>query len=149
MQSITTRFGTIHYGEEDVVTFIDGLIGFPDLRRFVLLSHKPESPFRWLQSLEEAKIAFLVCDPAGFVQNYEPSISESTAQELGLMAETPRFMFTTANIPHGQPEEMTLNLAGPIVINAESRQAKQLVIEDEAYTIKHRVFQPAESRVAA
>lgn len=139
-----TRFGNIEYTQDDVVTFDEGLIGFSQCKEYVLLHHKPDSPFRWLQSVDEARLAFLVTDPGHFVQEYSPAIDESMVEGLDIVEDTPRFVLTTANIPAGKPNDMTLNLAAPIVINAITRKAKQLVLEDHAYTIKHRVFPAAD-----
>jgi flagellar assembly factor FliW len=138
-----TRFGAIEFIEEDVVTFSGGLIGFPGARRFVLLSMNPESPFRWLQSVDEAGLAFLVADPARYVADYAPEVSDAVAASLQMDESTPKMVFTTATIPSGRPDLMTLNLAGPLLINAVTRQGAQVVLEDDAYTIGHRVFQAA------
>lgn len=147
-----TRFGTIDFMEEDVVHFPDGLVGFSNLRRFVVLATKEGSPFRWLQSLDEAALAFLVSDPNAYVSGYAPVISDDTAADLDLSDSTPTILYATVTIPPGRPQEMTLNLVAPIVINASSRQAKQLVLDDHAYTIRHRVFPaadlPGEKQVA-
>lgn len=139
-----TRFGDIEFTDDDVVHFPEGLIGFPNSRRYVLLCAKPGSPFRWLQSLDEPALAFLCTDPAHYVADYAPTLSERHARDLGMTAETARLVLCTAAIPKGKPEEMTLNLAGPIVINAEVRRGRQIVLEDGAYTIRHRVFPQAD-----
>jgi flagellar assembly factor FliW len=139
-----TRFGDIEITDEDIVNFPEGLIGFPNSRRYVLLSAKPGSPFRWLQSLDEPALAFLCTDPAHYLPEYTPSISERHARDLKMTEDTPRILLCTAAIPKGKPEDMTLNLAGPIVINAEVRQGRQIVLEDGAYTIRHRVFPQAD-----
>jgi flagellar assembly factor FliW len=144
-QLLGTRFGAIEFSDEDVVTFPEGIIGFADFTAFVLLSHKPDSPFRWLQSVEEAAVAFLIVDPSAYIENYEPEISNSDASGLKLREETPRMLFSTASIPGGNAEEMTLNLAAPIVINLEARIGKQVVLEGDAYNIRHRVFPKANS----
>ncbi|MBI1755749.1 MAG: flagellar assembly protein FliW [Fimbriimonas ginsengisoli] len=135
-----TRFATIDYRNEDVITFSEGLVGFETCRRFVLISSRPESAFRWLQSLDEPALAFLVIDPAQYVQGYEPTVQEAVATSLELAEETPRMVLTTVSIPPGKPNDLTLNLAAPIVVNAATRQARQVVLEGEAYTMRHRVF---------
>jgi len=140
-----TRFGQIDYTEDDVVVFEEGLIGFARCREYVLLSTKEGSPFRWLQSVEDPCLAFLVVDPHYYVDSYAPAIEDFEAVKLGIDRDTPCVVYTTAAIPAGSPSDMTINLAAPIVINPTSRKAKQLVIEDPAYTIKHRVF-PAANR---
>ncbi|MHB8637524.1 MAG: flagellar assembly protein FliW [Fimbriimonadaceae bacterium] len=143
----TTRFGTVGYTDADVVLFNDGPVGFPEHRRFLLLCHKPDSPFRWLQSLDEPQLAFLITDPASWVPTYAPTISDADVERLGLIASAPRLVYVTVTIPPGKPEEMTVNLAGPILIDLERRLAIQLVLQDETYTTKHRVF-PQANRVS-
>ncbi|MFX7895014.1 flagellar assembly protein FliW, partial [Acinetobacter baumannii] len=59
----TTRFGVVPYTDEDVITFEDGLVGFPTFSRYVVICPREDSPFRWLQSLEEPALAFLVAEP--------------------------------------------------------------------------------------
>jgi flagellar assembly factor FliW len=135
-----TRFGTVVYEEQDVLSFDSGLIGFPGPIRFVILHHKPESPFRWLQSLEDPSLAFLVADPAPFVPDYDPVVPIDQLRELSPIEETPRMVLTTVRIPHQKPEETTVNLAAPLVIDAVTRKGKQVVLEDGAYTMRHRVF---------
>jgi flagellar assembly factor FliW len=135
-----TRFGIIEYTQSDVVTFLKGLIGFPHCKNFLLLHHRPESVFRWLQSIEEPSLAFLIVDPLAYVPNYAPPIHTEDATELSLQEDTPILIFTMVTIPRGKPQDMTLNLAGPLLINGVTRQAKQIIIEDEAFSIKHRVL---------
>ena len=147
-----TRFGDIDYTTEDLVSFPDGLIGFPAATEFVILHHKPDSAFRWLQSVADSALAFLVAQPEKYVPDYSPNISEKDAAKLQIDKDTPVMVLATANIPKGAPAEMTLNLAGPIVVNAVTRVARQVVLEDALYTVRHRVFQPAiraEESVAA
>lgn len=141
-----TRFGDIEYTAEDVVVFPQGLIGFPALTQYVIVCPKPESAFRWLQSTEEPALAFLVTDPANYVPDYAPLLSQSVARDLGLKEDTARMVLTTVNIPRGKPEDMTVNLAGPILVNLETRTACQIVLEDEAYTTKYRVFHAADRK---
>ena len=146
-----TRFGDIQFGPSDVIFFKEGLIGFPTLHEFVIVSHKEESPFRWLQSVQEPSVAFLCAIPQHFVESYNPPLTTSVVESLKLAEQTERFVLTTASIPKGKPDMMTINLAAPILVNANTRSAIQFVLEDEAYTVKHRVFPEAKvkEKVAA
>ena len=65
---------------------------------------------------------------------------ESATCALELTDETPILVYTICNIPNGNPEGMTLNLAGPIVINAQSQRARQIVLESDAYPVKFKAF---------
>lgn len=142
-QLLGTRFGAIEYTDEDVLSLLDGLVGFPNLRDFVLLAHKPDSPFKWLQSLDEPALAFLVVDPAGYVEGFSPELSKADTGALHLSESTAKLVLTTAAIPGGKVEEMTLNLAAPIVLNLEARIGKQVVLDSDGYNIRHRVFPQA------
>lgn len=151
MKLDNTRFGSIEFEEIDIIDFRDGLIGFPESKRYLILNAKEESPFRWLQSIEQPTLAFLVVEPGAYLNAYAPEVAVEVATELGLCEDRPALVYTTAAIPPGKPEELTLNLAAPIVINPENRIAAQVVIEDPSYTIRHRVFQDAvtDERLAA
>jgi len=139
-----SRFGNLDYEDKDIVTFDDGLVGFPTNTRFVLLCPWPDKPFRWLQSIDDPALAFLITDPEPYLEGYNPPLTGSIQRSLGLETDTPRLVFTTVNIPRGRPQEMSINLAGPLVINARERKGKQIVLEEGAYTTKYRVFQAAD-----
>lgn len=145
----STRFGVLEIADDDIVTIEDGILGFPSWSRYVVVAHKEGSPFRWLQSVDEPSLAFLVADPTHFVPSYAPEIADEAASALGLSESTPCLVYTIATIPNGKPQDMTINLAGPIVINGESRVARQLVIEHPDYAIKHRVFDSTTEKIAA
>ncbi len=135
----TSRFGTVEYAPEDVITFADGILGFPACREYLVINHGDNSPFRWLQSIEEPALAFLVADPGDLVAGYSPEMPKRDAKALGLTEETARLVYTIVTIPPGKPEEIAVNLAGPIVVNAETRTARQVVIESDEYPTRYRL----------
>jgi flagellar assembly factor FliW len=45
--------------------------------------------------------------------------------------------------------EATANLSAPVVINADSRIGKQIVLEDEAYTVRYPIFEQRAMATAA
>jgi flagellar assembly factor FliW len=136
-----TRFGTIEYEKEDVVTFIEGMIGFNNFREYVLITPKEGSPFRWIQSIDEPSLAFLAADPNRFMSDYAPEINDFEAKILGLKSDTPHLVYVTANIPAGKPKEATINLAAPIVINTDTQCAKQIILDSEMFPIRFPLFQ--------
>lgn len=144
----TARFGAIEVEPADTVTFPEGILGFPNSRRYVVIQHTEDSPYRWLQSLDEGTLAFLVTDPGLFVPDYAPEMPDRDAEALKLDANTPQLVYTIVTIPSGNPREMTLNLAGPLVINAAERLGRQIVLEDKAYPVRHRVFKQEEGKAA-
>ena len=135
-----TRFGDIEFSKNDIIHFVDGMIGFQQMTQYVVVNTKEGSPYRWLQSVQEPKLAFLVSVPESFMKDYAPEISDAHAAQLALLPETEHLVLVTTTIPAGNPKAATANLAAPLIINLETRQAKQVILDDEAYTIRYPIF---------
>ena len=141
-----TRFGDIEFLRNDVIHFVEGMIGFQQMTQFVVVNTKEGSPYRWLQSVQEPKLAFLVSIPESFMADYSPEISDADAAKLGLSPETEHLILVTTTIPTGNPKAATANLAAPVIINLETRQAKQVILDDEAYTIRYPIFSGSQAK---
>lgn len=63
----TRLFGEIDIDEEKIITLENGMIGFPDLRKFTLIFDKEKertpSSIMWFQSMDEPEVAFPVMHP--------------------------------------------------------------------------------------
>jgi flagellar assembly factor FliW len=145
----TSRFGEISFEDADVVTFSEGVLGFPDSRRYVLIQHREGSPFRWMQSVDEPGLAFLVVDPEHYLPGFSPEMPSADAEQLRIDEATARLVYTIVTIPPGKAEDMTLNLAGPLVINCDEGLGRQIVLEDPSYSVRHRVFAEGAAKPAA
>lgn len=144
MKVESSRFGTIEVQEEGVIAFQEGLFGFPEAESFTIVPHSKDSAFRWLQSLEKPHLAFLVVDPWLLKPDYTPAISEQDADSLGLGAETLKVIYSIVTVPKGRPDQMTVNLVAPVLINAETRQARQIITQTDEYKVDHLVTELAE-----
>jgi flagellar assembly factor FliW len=76
MRVETSRFGELEVDESSVINMPRGPIGFEDYTRFVLIEHRPDTEFRWMQSIDESTLAFVVVDPSKFFKDYEVEISD-------------------------------------------------------------------------
>jgi flagellar assembly factor FliW len=123
-----TRFGTLTFEREDVITIEEGLLGFPLSRRFLLFPYGEGSAFFWLQSVDEPDIAFIVINPFDFFTDLEFVIQDEDSASLGLERDEDVEVFTLVTIPEGRPEEMRTNLAGPVVVNVRNRLGKQVLM---------------------
>ncbi|MGC8668633.1 MAG: flagellar assembly protein FliW [Chthonomonadales bacterium] len=142
----TTRFGPVEVSEKAVITFPNGLIGFEQFHRFVLLEAQETSPIQWLQSVEDGSLAFPVINPWDVRPDYTPLISAGDTQALDLEEDTPRAVLAIVTIPRQDPRQITVNLLGPILINMHTRTARQIVVENAEYTTRHRIADaPAEA----
>lgn len=136
----TTRFGEIEVEEDLVITLPEGLIGFEDCTRYVVLHLDEKSPFRWLQSLDDGAVAFPIIDPWDFMADYAPSISDADAAKLRIDRDSPKLVFAVVTIPRNNPRGVTANLLGPLVINPVTRIGKQVIVADEQYHTKHSIM---------
>ena len=138
MKIKTTRFGTITIEEEKIITMPFGMLGFPDVKRYVILQHKENSPFFWYQSVDDPALAFVIMSPFLFKPDYDVDV-ENVLKEMSWNEEEKQDnleLYVVVNIPKGAPEKMTANFIGPILINNKIRQAVQMVISDSPYTHK-------------
>ena len=134
----STRFGRLVVDEQRVMTFAGGLLGFPEHNRFALIQTGEENYFFWLQSVDDANLAFVVADPSIFFRDYEVPIREEMRQELQLTDEGFLQVFVICN---KVGDWLTGNLLGPILVNAENRLAQQVVLTEKKYTTRQPLIQ--------
>ena len=140
MKLNTSRFGEIEVDENLIFNFIEPILGYDQLKKFVLIDNSPESPFKWLQAIEDGNVAFPITFPAYFGIDYQFVIPEDKAKKLGLKGPDNLFSFNIVCIPQGNVQETTVNLIGPIIINIDNKNGMQLVLTDTKYDIKHKLF---------
>ena len=133
MEIESTRFGRLSVDDERVITFPKGLLGFPNHTRFALIQTGEENYFFWLQSVDEANLAFVVTDPSIFFKDYEVPIREETQTDLELANIEFAQVFVICN---KVDEWLTGNLLGPIVVNAQNRLAQQVVLTEKKWTTR-------------
>lgn len=133
MTVATSRFGKLTIRPENIITMTSPFLGFPDSHHFILKPHGTESPFMWLQSLDEPHLAFVVTSAAILAPQYKPAIPALVRQELDAMENDPLEILLILTIPHGDPLKMTANLLGPVVINSQKRFAKQVVQDPKVF----------------
>lgn len=135
----TTRFGNVVIDEKDGLKFPEGLLGFVDLKKFVLLEDPSDDIFAWLQSCEEPAIAFPVLEPELFTNDYVAQLTRSDLLALESTAGDVFRTFCIVTIPD-DPTLMTANLKAPIIINLRNRIARQCVLQDNNLAIREPIF---------
>lgn len=136
----TKLFGKIDIDDSKKITFVQGIIGFPDLKDFLLV-HDSESAggIRWMQSIQEPAFAMPVIDPLIVMPDYNPQVEDELLKPLGEMTEDGTLVLVTITVPHDLTK-MTVNLKAPIVINGETRLANQIITDDEQYLVKFPIY---------
>jgi len=121
------RFGTFEVPRANVLHFPTGLVGFPQLRRYVVLDHRPGSPFKWLLAIDDPDLAFAVANPGELVADYRPPLE--LAARLLETDPADVALFVVVTIP-SDPTRMTVNLMAPVVVDLRTRRARQIVLDD-------------------
>jgi flagellar assembly factor FliW len=140
LQIETSRFGSITVAEEQVLRLTEGIIGFPEWTRFILLNHREGSPFLWFQSVEKQDLAFVLMDPLDLVSDYDVDLSPEDSRLLHLDQSAAEMQaLVVVNISKQTPPEITANLLAPVVINPEKKIGKQVILYQTDYSVRHPV----------
>lgn len=137
MKIMTTRFGEVEVKDDKVLHFPEGVIGFHSLRRFVLLG-KESQLVMWLQAVDNPKIAFIVVNPFLFEPEYNPKMTEEDLQFLQVEDPNDLHILAIIVVPE-DPQKMTANLLGPIVMNTKKKIGKQVILLEGNYSVKHPI----------
>jgi flagellar assembly factor FliW len=141
MRYQTTRFGEIQFPEEVVMQFSEGILGFPAERRYILLEQDAEgSPFKWLQSLDNPNLAFIVIDPLQIDPHYCFEIDIDTSRVINSSDACECAVMAVVNVPRDAPMHMTANLKAPLVVNVANGLGRQLVLGATHYAISTPVL---------
>ncbi len=142
----TSRFGSITVLEKDLIHFEEGLLGFTELRQFVLLDDPEDDIFIWLQSCENANLAFPVLEPELISAGYQIELSLRDKQLLDVDASSQCTCLSIITIPT-DPTEMTANLKAPIIINRTKMKARQCVFQSNKLAIREPIFAKLQQRI--
>jgi len=143
MKIKTKPYGEIEVNEKQKIHFPDGLFGFEEVKQYFLLDSK-EGPFYWLQSAEHPELAFVLIDPRVFKNNYILSLTDDDYRAIDAQkGEVIDFAIVT--VPE-DPEKISANLMGPLIINRKTRKARQAISENDEYTVKHYIVEEMKGR---
>lgn len=118
------QFGEIEFTQDHVIDFKEGLLGFEDLKQYLLI--KPdENLFYWLTSIDNPEIAFPLFGTRAVDENYP---QEDNYEAFGIVILNP------------DPLKITLNLKAPIYINQDEKIGFQKIIDTEKYPVHYNLF---------
>lgn len=122
----TSRFGQLEVREEKIVSFPEGLVGFSNLNRFILIDHK-DTPLKWLQAMDDPDIAFIVVSPNTIFEEYSLEVDKSVKNYLELDNEDDLAILVTMRV---SGEDVIANFQGPILINSRTMKGVQVVLDN-------------------
>ena len=140
--SIQTRlFGNIELDENKIINFCNGIIGFDNLKQFMIIhdSESENAKILWLQSLDEASVALPVIDPLLIKEDYNPTVEDELFKNIGEIIDGEMLVLTTLTVP-SDIEGITTNLRAPIIINPTTMRGCQIIVENEEYPVKYPIY---------
>lgn len=149
MMKINTKiFGEIDIAEDKIILFENGIVGFPELKRFALLHDEEKGTdvgIRFLQSLDEPGFAMPVMDPLVVKPDYDPEVDDELLAAAGHVTMDNILVLVTVTIPRDLTK-MSVNLQGPFVINVEENKACQVIVEKGTYPVKFPIYDILQAR---
>jgi len=132
----TSRFGELEVPADKVIELVNGMIGFSDTSRYVLLDHNP--PFSWLQSVDNPDLAFVVVNAAEFGEEYSFSVPIGD-KDLDLKEDDDIAIINLVSV-RPPPLETTVNLKAPVVVNLRTMKGRQYVLDDARFDTRFPLF---------
>ena len=125
--------------EDRTIYFEEGLFGFERYKKFLPVAvEKDSDAVLTLLSIDNEDLAFIIMNPFLLKEDYHPQVSKEELRSLGEAVEQDYSWYVICTA-HQPPEESTVNLRCPIVVNTRNRRGKQLILENQEYTFRHRL----------
>lgn len=144
----TTRFGELQVNENDVITFQEGLLGFEKLTKYFVVDPGDSTLILWLQSTEDAEVAFPMIEPKIFKPDYTAKLLPADMNSVQIETIADARIYSILTIPQ-DITEMSANLKAPIVINNKKKIAKQIVLQDSKLSVKYEMYKDLKSYIVA
>lgn len=137
MKIPTRDYGTLEIDESSIIRFENGIIGFENYKRYVLLDCGDEpSPFKCLQSIDEDSLAFILFDPFTVRPDYEVEIVDEIASSLSIGGGDDIAILAIIVVPE-EVRYISMNLKAPIIINARVNKGIQYILDNTDYGVRH------------
>ena len=141
MQLITKHFGTIEIEESGIIDFPDGIPGFENSKKFIVLGDGDESsPFKWLQSVDFPELAFAVVDPFAVKKDYDIEISDDVLKQLEISSLKEVLIYSIVVVPEDL-SKISMNLIAPVIINTRTKKGAQVVLDTDRYGVRHYILE--------
>lgn len=130
-------FGDISYEKNELLHIINGLFGFESYTEYLPISFNEENDSMIsLQCIEDETLSFILMNPFELFPNYDPVLSEQDLKELDTDSEEDISYYVICVI-RDSASASSVNLKAPLAVNALTRQAKQIILDNPEYTFRH------------
>ena len=140
MKIKTLRFGEIEIEQERIFEFALPIIGFNELKKFVIVDINQDGLFKWLQSTEDPALAFPIVSVFSLNIDYTIDLPDNIVETLKITNVDSLLVMNIASIPQDNPQGSTLNLLAPLIFNLENYLAGQIILSGSGYDISFPMF---------
>ena len=139
MKIATKYFEEMSLEENEVITFPQGIFGFENNKKFIIIRFDNEdNSILCLQSTEEEQLAFVLINPFYLDMDYKPELTEIDYKDIKANEESD-LSFYTICVVRENFEESTVNLKCPVIVNCDTRIAKQVILDSNDYSMRQTV----------
>lgn len=125
---------------QNIINFCDGLPGFQGFKEFTLMALHEDNPFYFLQSVKKEEICFILINPFNIFPDYEFDLPDTDMRKLNVRDPKDLAVFSIVNASRGI-KSATVNLLAPVVVNTANGMARQAVLNDSRYSVRHTLPQ--------
>lgn len=138
---IESRFGALAIHPNATLMFPQGLLGFGDFRDFALadLPDGKQPQFKALQCLSDPSLAFLVAPLPNESSAIDMVDVEEACVNLEIVAEDLAIVLIVTVRRDDDGVHVSVNLRAPIMIDTRRRVARQYVLPNSKYEIRHKL----------
>ena len=123
-----------------IFNFALPIIGFNELKSYVIVDFNKDSIFKWLQSVEDPNLAFPIVSVFSMNINYSIDVPDSVVELLKIENVENLLVMNIASIPRDNPQGTTLNLLAPLIFNLDNQLAGQVILSGSGYDISFPLF---------
>ncbi len=118
------QFGEISFEQDSIIKFEEGILGFEELTKYLLISEK-DGFFFWLTSIEQPEIIFPLFSIKLLEEEY---VDEGETEPYGIVK------------LDKEPQNISINLKAPVFINHKEKVGHQTLIDSEDYAVDYPLF---------
>jgi flagellar assembly factor FliW len=115
------------------LTFVEPPLGLEPLTDFTLEQIEGPDGLFALQSVDDPARRMFLLNPAVYMPNYHPELSDAQAAALNLSTPDEAALFVIANHREGTT---TVNLLAPLVVNQTTNMCAQFILEGQDWPIQ-------------
>ena len=147
MRELETEFGILQFEDDAIIHFKEGIYGFESIHEYILINHDENGVIMTLQPIDFQVPQFIVLDPSAIIKEYNPIVPKRDKNNLNIVDDNDIRILVIAVVKDNFIDTV-VNLKSPIVINSCNNQAYQIILEDEQYSIKYKIFDDSSMKLA-